>query len=176
MSGPFEGWDQPIVDENPEVKVAGAEEANRRKIVESGDTRGRVIRINYRNYKGETRLRTIIPASVWWGATEWHPEEQWLLEALDFEKGEMRDFALKDFCSVPQEAEDELTPQEVVEEMGGPGLSNPPSPGWDWDPEKAYTIATDAVLEEIAAMNPGDWSIAVVMAQELIRRRGRDRK
>lgn len=128
MSGPFEGWDQPIIDENPEVTVAGAQQViNRMRMIQSGDDHGRVVRINYRNYKGEERLRTIIPASLWWGATAWHPEEQWLLEAMDIEKGEMRDFALKDLGHVPQEAIDELTPQEAIEEMGGPGADETPA-------------------------------------------------
>ena len=140
MSGPFEGWDQPIIDENPEVTVAGAE-ANRHKLVESGDTRGHVVRINYRNYKGEERMRTIIPASVWWGATKWHPEEQWLLEAMDIEKGEMRDFALKDLGSVPQETIDELTQQEVIEEMGGPGATQEFT-------GKLMTEANDTILSQ----------------------------
>jgi hypothetical protein len=39
----------------------------------------------------------IIPRRVWFGSTDWHPEPQWFLKAMDTEKGEMRNFALKDF-------------------------------------------------------------------------------
>lgn len=53
-------------------------------------------RVMYKNWKGEIRMRIITPVYVWWGKTEFHPEEQWLLRATDEEKGEVRDFALKD--------------------------------------------------------------------------------
>ena len=55
------------------------------------------VTLTYTNWRGETAERTIIPARVWFGSTDWHPEPQWLLEAVDVEKGAMRDFALKDF-------------------------------------------------------------------------------
>ena len=58
------------------------------------------LRITYRNWRGETRERTIEPKEVWFGSTEWHPEDQWLLKALDVEKGEVRDFALKDISQI----------------------------------------------------------------------------
>ena len=55
------------------------------------------LRITYRNWRGEVGERNIVPQSVWFGATEWHPEPQWLLSALDTDKGAARDFALADF-------------------------------------------------------------------------------
>ena len=55
------------------------------------------LRITYRNWRGEVSERNIVPQSVWFGATEWHPEPQWLLSALDLDKGAVRDFALADF-------------------------------------------------------------------------------
>jgi len=57
----------------------------------------RPLEIVYKNWRGETSRRSIVPLKVWYGATEWHPEPQWLLQALDTEKGVVRDFALKDF-------------------------------------------------------------------------------
>lgn len=54
------------------------------------------VRIVYTNYRGETAPRTIIPRRLWFGSTEWHPEEQWLLDALDVEKNEQRSFAVAD--------------------------------------------------------------------------------
>jgi predicted DNA-binding transcriptional regulator YafY len=62
---------------------------------------GREIRIRYRNWRGELSLRRIVPDHIWFGATEWHPEHQWLLDALDLDKGERRSFAILDiveFC------------------------------------------------------------------------------
>lgn len=41
------------------------------------------VRILYRNWRGEVTVRTIKPVKLWHGSTEWHPELQWLLEAVD---------------------------------------------------------------------------------------------
>ena len=54
------------------------------------------VRILYTNYRVETALRTIVPDRLWFGKTEWHPDDQWLLDALDVEKGQKRTFAMKD--------------------------------------------------------------------------------
>ena len=54
------------------------------------------VAILYTNYRGETALRRVIPQRLWFGATSWHPEEGWLLDAIDVEKGELRSFAMKD--------------------------------------------------------------------------------
>lgn len=59
------------------------------------------IKIPYTNYRGETSERTITPIRPWFGSTEWHPEPQWLLRAYDHDKGAERDFAFKDFGSLP---------------------------------------------------------------------------
>lgn len=53
-------------------------------------------RVTYTNWKGETRDRVITPINIWYGHTEYHTEDQWMLKALDNEKGQVRDFALKD--------------------------------------------------------------------------------
>ena len=57
------------------------------------------VTLTYTNWRGETSKRTIKPKYIWFGATEWHPEPQWLLTAFDLEKDAERDFALKDFGS-----------------------------------------------------------------------------
>ena len=57
------------------------------------------VKINYTNYRGETADRIIIPERIWQGSTEWHKEEQWLLDAFDIEKNAMRNFAIKDIQS-----------------------------------------------------------------------------
>lgn len=54
------------------------------------------ITIKYTNWRGETAIRKIIPIKIWFGSTQWHKTEQWLLKALDTEKEAERDFALKD--------------------------------------------------------------------------------
>lgn len=55
-----------------------------------------VVKIKYTNYRGEISYRTIVPKTIWFGHTEWHSDEQWLLEAEDLEKKAIRHFALKD--------------------------------------------------------------------------------
>ncbi len=54
------------------------------------------LKFLYKNWKGETREREVEPIKVWFGKTEFHPEEQWFLKAKDLEKNEERDFALLD--------------------------------------------------------------------------------
>lgn len=54
------------------------------------------VQIIYTNWKGETAKRTIKPIELWYGATEYHREAQWLLRALDIEKDDVRNFAMKD--------------------------------------------------------------------------------
>lgn len=56
-----------------------------------------ILKITYTNYKGHTAERRITPSLVWFGATEWHPEPQWLLRAYDHDRQADRDFALASF-------------------------------------------------------------------------------
>jgi|GEM_PF-770818 len=58
---------------------------------------GEPVTLIYTNYRGEAAERTITPKRIWFGATEWHPEPQWLVTAFDAEKQADRNFALKDF-------------------------------------------------------------------------------
>jgi predicted DNA-binding transcriptional regulator YafY len=54
----------------------------------------------YRNHRGETAERRVIPMSVEFCATEWHPEPQWILGALDLDRGVTRQFAMRDMKEV----------------------------------------------------------------------------
>ncbi len=54
------------------------------------------VRILYRNWKGDVAVRRIMPIEIWFGSTEWHKQDQWLLAATDLDKNERRDFALQD--------------------------------------------------------------------------------
>ena len=56
----------------------------------------KIVKILYTNYRGETAVRNIIPQKIWFGKTEWHPEEGWLLDAYDTEKKADRAFSMKD--------------------------------------------------------------------------------
>lgn len=63
------------------------------------ETRSKQTSIHYTNWRGETADREIIPKEITFGSTEWHKEPQWLLSAMDLQKNERRDFALKDIDS-----------------------------------------------------------------------------
>ena len=54
------------------------------------------VTILYTNYKGQTRYRKIVPKNIEFTSTNWHKEKQWILNALDVEKQELRGFAIKD--------------------------------------------------------------------------------
>ena len=54
------------------------------------------VRIDYTNYKGERRHRTILPSRIDFRSTYWHPKPQWLLMAFDVDKQVWRSFAIKD--------------------------------------------------------------------------------
>lgn len=57
---------------------------------------GRVVNVNYLNWRGEKRWRRILPHTNTWrvGETEWHPGMQWLFSATDLEDGKIKDFAM----------------------------------------------------------------------------------
>lgn len=54
------------------------------------------VMIDYTNYRGERRMRRIKPLTIRFDTSDWHPEPQWLLRAVDTEQGATRDFAMKD--------------------------------------------------------------------------------
>lgn len=54
------------------------------------------VALVYTNWRGITTVRRILPFYLWYGATE-HHAEQWLVRALDLDKGQVRDFALVGF-------------------------------------------------------------------------------
>jgi predicted DNA-binding transcriptional regulator YafY len=64
-----------------------------------GVNKKQIVKIIYTNYKNETAERIIIPLELWFGSTEYHKEEQWLLKAFDFDKKAERNFAVKDIKS-----------------------------------------------------------------------------
>ena len=54
------------------------------------------LEFTYRNWRGEISRRRVVPITVRWDSTEWHPEPQWLLQAYDLDRTAIRDFAMKD--------------------------------------------------------------------------------
>lgn len=54
------------------------------------------IKVRYTNYRGEMAVRTIVPISFYFGSTEYHKEEQWLVKLWDVERDAERIYALKE--------------------------------------------------------------------------------
>jgi predicted DNA-binding transcriptional regulator YafY len=58
------------------------------------------VKFRYRNHEGKVALRHVrfqsTGRNLFWGRTEFHPEEQWLLETWDLDRNQGRTFALKD--------------------------------------------------------------------------------
>jgi hypothetical protein len=62
------------------------------------------VRILYKNYKGETAWRSIVPGQIRFASNEWHPQDQWLLDAFDLDKAAPRSFALNEIREWKAEA------------------------------------------------------------------------
>ena len=54
------------------------------------------LKFKYKNWQGEVATRSIIPIKIWYGHTEFHSQDQWLLKAFDVDKKAERDFAVND--------------------------------------------------------------------------------
>lgn len=60
---------------------------------------GSINTYRHTNNRGETETRRFIPLCLRWGRTEYHPEDQWLVEVIDMYRlsaGAFRTYALKD--------------------------------------------------------------------------------
>ena len=58
---------------------------------------------HYTNWRGERALRRAAPIRVKYTETEHHPRRQWLMEAFDYDRQEIRWFAMADMEPVPLE-------------------------------------------------------------------------
>lgn len=54
------------------------------------------VMIDYTNWRGVRSHRRIRPIRIAYENSEWHPETQWILHAVDIEKNLAREFAIKD--------------------------------------------------------------------------------
>ena len=61
------------------------------------------IKVKYKNWKGEVGIRNIIPQNIYYGNTEFHPEDQWLLDVFDVDKDALRTYALMDIIEFIKE-------------------------------------------------------------------------
>jgi hypothetical protein len=55
-----------------------------------------IVGISYTNHRGETAFRRIIPIKIYFGSSQWHPKDQWLMDAFDLDKQAQRSFAMID--------------------------------------------------------------------------------
>ena len=60
------------------------------------ELQGQEVFIVYKNWKGVVGHRKIRPINIWYGKTEYHPQEQWFINATDLDKSEERNFAIGD--------------------------------------------------------------------------------
>ena len=76
------------------------------------------LHLLYRNWRGEIAVRSVSPRSIYYGVTQWHPEPQWFMSAMDDERGSIRDFSMADIISTHRTLDDaqlalSLTPQTL---------------------------------------------------------------
>lgn len=57
------------------------------------------VMINYTNWRGIRASRRIQPLNLFFDSNEYHPELQWLLDAIDRETESRRTFALSNIHS-----------------------------------------------------------------------------
>ncbi len=53
------------------------------------------VSIEYTNWRGERRVREIIPLTLEFGVNDWHPKPQYLLRAIDVETTTEKEFAME---------------------------------------------------------------------------------
>lgn len=54
----------------------------------------KIVLIDYTNHAGVRKVREILPFEFHFMSNEWHPQQQWLLEAFDYERDDVRYFAV----------------------------------------------------------------------------------
>lgn len=65
----------------------------------------RSIKVKYKNWKGETSIRIIIPEQIHYGHTAYHPQDQWLLDVWDIEKDAQRTYSMMNIIEFIKEEE-----------------------------------------------------------------------
>lgn len=78
------------------------------------------VMIDYTNHAGVRAMREIIPLlnGLRFGSTDWHHAPQWLLDAHDVAKDDMRTFAVKDIHSwAPKESASGRAMESIVRQL-----------------------------------------------------------
>ena len=60
----------------------------------------RICEFTYTNWKGEVEQRKVRPIKFYHGSTEWYPKPGWLMQALDLDKDQRRDFSMPNMSNV----------------------------------------------------------------------------
>jgi hypothetical protein len=55
----------------------------------------KAVTIEYSDYNNDRRRTTIVPKTLYWGNTIHRQQPQWMLEAMDLSKMELRTFELR---------------------------------------------------------------------------------
>lgn len=76
---------------------------------------GVTIEFDYVNWKGASSHRRVIINKVLYGNNRYHPQPQWLMEAQDIDRNEVREFAMRDMTNVIRHAEPYNPHSPVVE-------------------------------------------------------------
>lgn len=86
------------------------------------DDQKKLVTIDYTNWRGKRSIYRIVPIGISFGDSEWHPDTQWLLRAVDVERNVEREFAIKDihsWCSwrEPQKVLSDYSYEELLQEI-----------------------------------------------------------
>lgn len=57
--------------------------------------KSQIVWIDYTNWRNVRHRRRVMPRRIEFTSTQWHIEPQWILVALDIEKADERNFAMK---------------------------------------------------------------------------------
>jgi hypothetical protein len=126
------------------------------------------LSVIYTNWRGETSTRRIVPKSVRFGSTEWHPKPQWLILATDVDKGADREFAMADMRPVTPPADDETTVEAMARAMD-PAAWAMTEPAWRDGLEKWHIRRQESVKKARAvraALVPPGWVMVPVEATQ----------
>ncbi len=62
----------------------------------TGDVaRDQIVYIVVSDSVGNRVRRRVVPDRIWFGHTDWFPEPQWLLDAIDVERGTIRSYPMR---------------------------------------------------------------------------------
>ena len=83
------------ITKSMEIKQAAQSKA----VAFNGIDLNKAIKVKYKNYRGEIGIRFIIPMEIYWGQTNYHLHDQWLVKVWDIDKNAERIYAFKDIES-----------------------------------------------------------------------------